>query len=419
MYRQSKTNRDRTLYGFIIIMKENLIRLSRSIVGPAEADAVARVIMEDGYLCMGKEVQAFEREIAEFLSVPADSVICVNSGTAALHLSVEAVTGAGDEVLVQSLTFLATFQAISAARAIPVPCEVLPENITIDLKDAEKKLSDRTRAIMPVHYASNPGRLEDIYKFAGKYGLRVIEDAAHAFGCEYQNKLIGSFGDIVCFSFDGIKNITSGEGGCVVTTDKKVAQYVKDARLLGVHRDTEKRYQGQRSWEFDVTGQGYRYHMSNLFAALGRVQLKRFEKEFKPRRIELVRRYRSAFNNVPGLRLIECDPGPIVPHIFPIIVLDGKRDVLRQFLTDNGVECGIHYKPNHLLNFYGDKKGMLPITEMLYEQLLTLPLHPGLTDEDADYVIEKVTEFFSTAESQAKNCLVGDQKYESGYPMRR
>lgn len=400
-------------------MRKNLIRLSQSVVGTSEANAVARIIVEDGYLGMGKEVQAFEREIAEFLTVPPDSVICVNSGTAALHLSVEAVTKPNDEVLVQSLTFLATFQAISAAKAIPVPCEVVPETITIDLKDAEKKLSDRTRAIMPVHYASNPGNLEDIYKFAEKYGLRVIEDAAHAFGCEYQNKLIGSFGDIVCFSFDGIKNITSGEGGCVVTADKKVIQYVKDARLLGVHRDTEKRYQGQRSWEFDVTGQGYRYHMSNLFAAIGRVQLKRFEKEFKPRRIELARRYRSALCNVPGLKLIECDPSSIVPHIFPIIVLDGKRNALRQFLTDNGIECGIHYKPNHLLSFYGAKKEMLPVTEKLYEQLLTLPLHPGLTDEEADYVIEKVIKFFSTTESQDKNRLAGDRNYESSYSVRR
>jgi len=400
-------------------MRENLIRLSRSIVGTAEADAVARVITEDGYLGMGKQVQAFEKEIAEFLAVPSDSVICVNSGTAALHLSVEAVTKPGDEILVQSLTFVATFQAISAAGAVPVPCEVLPETITIDPKDAEKKLSDKTRAIMAVHYASNPGNLEDIYNFAEKHNLRVIEDAAHAFGCEYQNKLIGSFGDIVCFSFDGIKNITSGEGGCIVTKDNKVAQYVKDARLLGVHQDTDKRYKGQRSWEFDVTGQGYRYHMSNLFAALGRVQLKRFQKQFKPRRIKLAKRYRSAFNNVPGLRLLECGLGPIVPHIFPIIVLGGKRDTLRQFLTACGIESGIHYKPNHLLSFYGAKKGLLPITETLYEQLLTLPLHPGLTDEDVDYVIEKVTEFFSTAKLPAPNRLDGANKYESSYLMRR
>ncbi len=159
--------------------------------------------------------------------------------------------------------------------------------------------------------------------------------------------------------------------------------------------------------------------MSNLFAAIGRVQLKRFEKEFKPRRIELARRYRSALCNVPGLKLIECDPSSIVPHIFPIIVLDGKRNALRQFLTDNGIECGIHYKPNHLLSFYGAKKEMLPVTEKLYEQLLTLPLHPGLTDEEADYVIEKVIKFFSTTESQDKNRLAGDRNYESSYSVRR
>jgi dTDP-4-amino-4,6-dideoxygalactose transaminase len=247
---------------------------------------------------------------------------------------------------------------------------------------------------MPVHYASNPGNLDKIYDFAGNYGLRVIEDAAHAFGCMYKKKMIGSFGDIICFSFDGIKNITSGEGGAIVTVDEKVKNHVRDARLLGVQKDTEKRYKGERSWEFDVTHQGYRYHLSNVLAAIGRVQLKRFDTEFKPRRIELSRRYRSAFKTISGIKLIEGEPGEIVPHIFPIRALNRKRDMLRQFLMDKGVECGIHYKPNHLLSFYGAKKGMLPVTERMYDELISLPLHPGLSDAEADYVIENINEFF-------------------------
>ena len=137
---------------------------------------------------------------------------------------------------------------------------------------------------------TNPANLDEIYEFAKKHNLRVIEDAAHAFGTIHNDKLIGSFGDIVCFSFDGIKNITSGEGGAVVTSDPVVAQYIRDARLLGVQKDTEKRYKGARSWEFDVVHQGYRYHMSNIMAAIGRVQLQNFPL-FKKARQDLAKKY--------------------------------------------------------------------------------------------------------------------------------
>jgi dTDP-4-amino-4,6-dideoxygalactose transaminase len=372
-----------------------MIRISKSVVGPAELQAMGRVMAEDGYLGMGREVRAFEEELEKYLGDPGRRVICLNSGTAALHLAVQAVTRPGDEVLVQSLTFVASFQAISAAKAVPVACEVDPETVTMDLEDAAQRVTPRTRAVMPVHYASNPGDLEAIYEFARRYGLRVIEDAAHAFGCTYQGRKVGSFGDIACFSFDGIKNITSGEGGAVVASDPEVLQSVQDSRLLGVHRDTEKRYQGERSWEFDVRQQGYRYHLSNLFAALGRVQLLRFEGEFKPRRIELAQKYRAALVGLKALRLLQGAPGPIVPHIFPIRVLNGQRDGLRQFLSDRGIESGIHYKPNHLLSYFAGKTGLLPITEKLYEELLTLPLHPGLTDADLDHVIASVKEFLA------------------------
>jgi dTDP-4-amino-4,6-dideoxygalactose transaminase len=370
-----------------------MIRLSKSIVGLQEWEALRRVLIEDGYLGMGKEVQLFEKELQQFLRTDRQ-VICVNSGTAAIQLATMAAVKPGDEVLVQSLTFVATFQAIVAAGAIPIACDVDPETITIDLKDAENRLSKKTKAIMPVHYASGVGDLNEIYEFARNNNLRIIEDAAHAFGTLYKGKLVGTFGDISCFSFDGIKNITSGEGGAVVTNDEKVIRFVKDARLLGVQRDTEKRYLGQRSWEFDVTHLGYRYHMSNLFGAIGRVQLQRFENEFRPRRVELAKIYRQALKDLPGVKLLQSDLGNVVPHIFPIRVLNGKRDNLRNWLLEKKIEVGIHYKPNHLLSYYGRKKGSLPITEKLYKELLTLPLHPDLSDEDVGYIIKSVEDFF-------------------------
>ncbi len=371
----------------------NKIRLSKSVVGALEKKKLSEVI-DQGYLGMGVFVREFEEKLREYLE--AKHVICVNSGTAALHLALMGLgLQSGDEVLVQSLTYIATFQAITAAGAKPVPCEVNPETCTIDLKDAEKKLTDRTKAIIPVHYASRVGELDRIYDFAREHKLRVIEDAAHAFGTVYKGKKVGSFGDIACFSFDGIKNITSGEGGVVVTSDDEVAQFVKDARLLGVQKDTEKRYEGQRSWEFDVTHQGYRYHMSNLFAAIGIVQLERFEKEFKPARQKMAKTYHKAFHEIKDLKLFLDDYDEIVPQIFPIRALNNRRDGLRQHLLDNNIECGIHYYPNHLLSYYGVQKGALPVTEKIYSELLSIPLHPDVTENDQEYIIKCIVDWMS------------------------
>ena len=247
------------------------IRLSKSTVGPLEANAVAQAVQR-GYLGMGADVQAFENELAEFIGGNRH-VMAVSNGTAAVQLAVQACgIGPGDEVLVPTLTFVATFQAISATGAIPVACDIEPRRAQLDVSDAARRITARTRAIVPVHYASCPGDLDQVYELAAAHGLRVIEDAAHAFGGYYNGRRAGATGDVVCFSFDGIKNITSGEGGAVVTSDAEVAERVRDARLLGVEKDTDKRYAGARSWEFDVTHQGWRYHMSNIFAALGRTQ---------------------------------------------------------------------------------------------------------------------------------------------------
>ncbi|MEW6007333.1 MAG: DegT/DnrJ/EryC1/StrS aminotransferase family protein, partial [bacterium] len=231
-------------------MKRN-IKLSKSIVGEEEKRALAEVI-DESYLGMGQFTKKFEDKLARYLGVK--EVICVNSGTSALHLSLMSIgLKPGDEVLVQSLTFVACYQAISASFAIPTPCEISPETCLIDLNDARKRITNKTKAIMPVHYAGRVGDLDKIYDFAREHKLRVIEDASHSFGTTYKGKKVGSMGDIVCFSFDGIKNITSGEGGAIVSQDNSVLEYIKDARLLGIHKDTQKRYQGLRSWEFDVS----------------------------------------------------------------------------------------------------------------------------------------------------------------------
>ena len=367
------------------------MRLSRSIVG----EAVARVLLEDGYLGMGAEVRRFEEELAAYLGVKPAQVVTTNSGTAALHLAVDAVAAGcavkdgRPEVLVPSLTFVASFQAISAAGCRPVACDALPETGTLDLEDAARRLTPRTIAVMPVHYASNPWQLEEVYAFARRHGLRVIEDAAHAFGCLRHGRKIGSFGDVVCFSFDGIKNITCGEGGCLVSFDPEVVRLASDARLLSVENDAQKRFSGTRSWDPDVKRQGWRYHMSNIMAAVGRVQLGRLDKEFAPARRDLAALYAQRLSPLKGLHLFATDPQDyIVPHILPVCVREGRKDQVVRVLADRGIPTGVHYKPNHLLSFFGGGKPSLPVTEALYSQILTVPLHPGLSRADVEHVCD-------------------------------
>lgn len=370
------------------------LRLSKSIIGQNEANAVTKVLLEDGYLGMGAEVGRFEADIAAYLGVDQAHVVCVSTGTSGLHLAVEALVNPGEEVLVPSFTFLSSYQAISAARAIPVSCDIYEDTLTIDIEDAISKITPNTKAIMPVHYASNPASLEKIYELARKYNIRVIEDAAHAFGCSFKSQKIGSFGDVVCFSFDGIKNITSGEGGAIVTSDPEVLAIVKDARLLSIEKDSEKRYSGNRSWDFDVKRQGYRYHMSNIFAAIGRVQLQRLDIEFSPRRKELSSTYRDLLANNPLIKMQGvAESSDIVPHIFIIRVLGGKREGLKNKLDEEKIPTGIHYKPNHLLSFYGNGSVKLPVTENVYNEILTLPLHPELEISDVEEICATINNY--------------------------
>ena len=267
---------------------EKRIRLSKSSLSNKEKEAVMRILDEE-YLGMGKEVKVFEDNLTEFFGRPA---VCVSSGTAALHLSLQASgIGFGDEVLVQSLTYIATIQAITATGAKPIFCDVNKYNMNIDLNDVKNKISAKTKAIVPVHYAGSAGEIDDLYELANDFKIHVIEDAAHAFGSYHKGKRIGSFGNISCFSFDGIKNITSGEGGCIVSANKNFIENVKDIRLLGVQKDSDKRYSNNRSYDFDVSEQGWRYHMSNIMAAIGNIQLERFDKLNSTRK--LVERYVS------------------------------------------------------------------------------------------------------------------------------
>lgn len=368
-----------------------MLKLSKSVIGIEEINAVTKVL-EKEYLGMGENVKEFEDLLTSYFNTPA---VCVNTGTSAIHLALQAIgLGYGDEVLVQSLTYVATYQAISATGAKAISCEVNPNTLTIDLEDAKSKITPKTKAILPVHYGGGAGNLDGLYKFAKEYNLRVIEDAAHAFGSEYKNQLIGSFGDICCFSFDGIKNITSGEGGAVLTKDDVVLEKIKDARLLGVQKDTDNRYAGKRSWEFDVEYQGWRFHMSNIMAAIGVEQFKKFP-FFKQRRQALAKLYQTQFADFANIKILDHNYEDIVPHIFTIQVDANKRDKLKHILDKETIQTGFHYYPNHLLTKFREKGLTLPFTEELHKTLVTLPLHPDLRDEDVVFISTKIKNFIN------------------------
>jgi dTDP-4-amino-4,6-dideoxygalactose transaminase len=371
------------------VQPKKLIRLSKSCLSEAERHAVLEVLDHE-YLGMGAEVQQFEQALTAFFGRPA---VCVVNGTAALQLAVQFCASApGAEVLVPSLTYVASFQAISATGAVPVACEVDPQTCLLDLKDAAERLTPHTCAIMPVHYSGGVGDLEAVYAFARRHGLRVIEDAAHAFGSTYQGRKVGGFGDIACFSFDGIKNITSGEGGCVLADDPKLLRAIQDARLLGVAKDTEQRYGGQRSWEFDVIAQGWRYHMSNVMAAIGLQQLKRFP-SFAVTRRNLARLYDSLLESHPRVRPLPRDYGDVVPHIY-VVRIPGllDRKALQVHMLEQGIQTGVHYQPNHQLSLYrSDTARPLSVTDALFPELLTLPLHPDLSEDDVRLVCAKLS----------------------------
>jgi dTDP-4-amino-4,6-dideoxygalactose transaminase len=367
-----------------------MIKVSSPSFGKLEKDAVVKVL-DSHHTAMGEEVALFEIELGEYLKTDYQ-VICVNSATAAMHLAFESFDfSPGAEVLVPTITYVATFQAILCAGLKPIACDIEEETGLIDLQSAKNKFNSNTVAICNVLYASETSNVDKVDKFAKEHGIRVVEDAAHAFGCSFEGKKIGSRGDVICFSFDSIKNITCGDGGAVLTSDKVLAQKIKDKRLLGVMGDSQKRYHNQRSLQFDVEQRGWRYHMNNIAAAIGRAQLQRFDRELAPPKIQAALSYREAFRDCNDIQLLdsslESNSKRIIPHIFPIKILNGKNN-FAQKLKDNGIGFTFHYLPNHLLTLF--KCPSLPQAERFYSQIISLPLHSNLKENDVNKIIEVV-----------------------------
>jgi dTDP-4-amino-4,6-dideoxygalactose transaminase len=370
-----------------------MIKLSQPVLAVEEMHAIQRVL-EKKTIAMGEETHLFETELQAFIGNSRD-IACVHTGTSALQLAIQACgIGHGDEVLVPSITYVASFQAISATGARPIACDINLTNGSIDAQDAESRVTSRTRAIMPVHYAGYWGQIDEVYALAAQHHLRVIEDAAHSFGGLRHGKRIGAEGDLICFSFDPIKNITSLDGGAVVSGDTELIHKLQDLRLLGVVGDTKKRYQGLRSWRFDVHEQGWRYHMNNVCAAVGRVQLAKVDTFFEKRKL-IAATYAQALADIPILQKLDVFGDGVHNHIYPIFVESEYRDALQNFLLEHAIESGIQYFPNHLLSKY--RGAALPNAECFHRSILVLPCHANLVDADLVRVIEVIRKFWRTA----------------------
>jgi perosamine synthetase len=368
-----------------------MIYVQRPYLGPQELEAV-RNVFDTRWLGMGSVTKDFEDEIRALLGVK--HVVAVNTGTSALHIALDAAgVKNGDEVIVPSLTFAASVQAILSCGASPVFCDVEPNTLNMDPVDVAGRITPNTRAIMPVHYGGLACDMDRIAGLAKEHDIPVVEDAAHAFGSTYKHRKIGTLSLLTCFSFDPIKNITCGEGGAVVTDDDEIAAAIIRKRILGIDNDTWSRYRHERSWFYEVVSPGYRYHLSNINAAIGLEQLKRFS-EFKRRKQEIVRHYDEEFKSLSGLSLIERRLEETFPFFYVVRVLDGKRDALIDFLKSREIGSGVHYIPNHVQPLFSDFRVSLPVTERVYEEIITLPLYFEMTDSDVESVITAVHAFF-------------------------
>jgi len=367
-----------------------VIPVQRPYLGQEELTAVAKVF--DGrWLGKGAVTQEFEKRLREFLG--AEHVLAVNTGTAALHLALTALgLGPGDEVIVPSLTFVSSAQAVLAVGARPVFCEVNEDTLTIDVHDVGRRVTARTRAVMPVHYGGLVCDMEALLPFAREKQIWVVEDAAHAFGSSYKGRRVGTLGDVTCFSFDPVKNISCGEGGAVVTDNEDLAHRLLPVRNVGIKKDSWDRQDGTRDWFYEVVTPGYRYQLSNLNAAIGLEQLKRFA-VFKARKQEIVRRYDRAFTDVGRLRLLSRNLDEVFPFFYVVRVLGQRRDALIEYLREREIGAGVHYIPNHLQPLFADCRVPLPTTERLFEEIITLPLYFEMTDAEVEAVIAAVRAF--------------------------
>lgn len=359
--------------------------------GPEEETAVIDVL-RSGWLTMGGVTQAFEADFAALVGAPF--ALAVTNGTAALHLAALALGwGPGDEVIVPSLTFVATANAVSYTGATPVFADVTGvADLSIDPADIAARITPHTRGIIVVHYAGYACDMEAILRLAAAHGLDVVEDVAHAPGGTLHGRALGTLGAIGCFSFFSNKNMTTGEGGMLVTQDAALAERLRLLRSHGMTSLTWDRHRGH-AFSYDVVAPGYNYRIDELRAALGRVQLGRLPENNARRRL-LNDLYQARLRALPDIDLpYAAWRGEPTCHIRPILLPDGcDRRAFMAAMQAQGIQTSIHYPPVHLFTQYdrGSGNGRLPVTEAVAGREVTLPLYPGMSEEDVAFVVDGV-----------------------------
>ena len=375
--------------------RADFLPFSPPLIGEEEIEEVINTL-RSGWISAGPKTRQFETEFSEYLGAPA--ALALNSCTAGLHTALVTLgIGPGDEVVTTTMTFAASVNVIEHVGARPVLVDVQPDTLNLDPENLEEAITERTKAIIPVHYAGHPAAMDPIREMAATRGLHVVEDAAHAIPAKYKGSLIGSGSNPAAFSFYATKNLTTAEGG-MLTGDEEFLDRARVVSLHGMNRDAWKRYDKGGSWFYEVIMPGFKYNMNDIQASMGLWQLRKLEL-FQKRRREVVEAYNSAFGPVEELELpVER---PEVEHAWHLYVLRLHpealtigRDPFIEELTGRNIGTSVHFIPIHLHPYYRDKYGYapddFPVAYSNYQRMLSLPLNPRLTDQDVADVIEAV-----------------------------
>lgn len=383
-------------------MSEEFLPFSRPLISQAAIDDVV-TCLKSGWITTGPRVAQFTEALKEYFNAP--HVLLLTSATAGLHLALLALNlQPGDEVITSPLTFAATLNTIVLAGAKPVLVDIDPNTLNIDLNRLEEAITERTRVIVPVHFAGLPVDLDSLYEMANRHGLRVIEDAAHAIGTEYKGKRIGSFGDTQVVSFHPNKNMTTGEGGCVITRDKQMADQISRLRFHGIDRQAWNRYGKNGSQDYEIVLPGFKYNMMDIQAAIGIHQLKELA-GFIARRNELAERYQQALSDWAEWTLPKRPSYDHMHswHIYtPLInedVTHMNRNEFMLAMKERNIGTGLHYRAAHLYPYYrqafGFNLGDFPQAEDVCERIVSLPLFPSMTDAEHDRVLDVMYDIFN------------------------
>jgi dTDP-4-amino-4,6-dideoxygalactose transaminase len=374
------------------------IPFHRASLGEEEIRAVTEVI-RSGWLTSGPRTAAFEHAFADY--VGARHAIAVCSGTAALHLAlIAAGVGAGDEVIVPANTFTATAEAVGYTGARPVLADIVPTTMNLDPEDFARRITPKTRAVIPVHLGGFPCNMDAIRALACRHSLHVIEDAAHALPASYKSRRIGAVSEFTCFSFYATKTLATGEGGMITTNNGIAAKRMRTMRLHGISREARSREQSGESWAYDIVDAGCKYNLTDLQAAIGSVQLGKSDAMCDARRT-IAARYSDAFRSDSALEI------PVEPaecrsswHLYILRLrldrLDVDRDNFMERLQEKGIGCSVHFIPLHFHSYYqrryGYRRGDFPRAEGEYRRCISLPIYPDLTNEQVERAISAVLE---------------------------